>query len=181
MTKLDELIKQLQSDPQTKEALGDLLDELISARAAMNDPSDESEADEIAGNLLQKYLEGAMGTIVESDEKVEADAEYIEKTAEAVRVEPTLKSPVAVTSVRTPLTIVASFRAGLLSKLSSGTQTVPVKLPPVTDEPDFNITVPLNEPPEIRPPDSTVTTRGSKKPPAKVPPVISPFTFTVET
>lgn len=84
MTKLDELIEQLQSDPQAKEAMGDLLEELIAARAAMNDPSDENEADEIAGKLLQKYLEGALGAIVGSDDEVEADAEYIEKTAEAV-------------------------------------------------------------------------------------------------
>ena len=84
MTKLDELIEQLQSDSQAKEAMGDLLEELITARSVMNDPSDEKEADEIAGKLLQKYLEGAIGAMVDSDEAVEADAKYMEKTADAV-------------------------------------------------------------------------------------------------
>lgn len=83
MTKLDELIQQIQSDNQAKEAMGDLLAELIDARNAMTDPANEDIANDIAGRILQKYLEGAIGSIV-SDEDVAADDEYMVKTTTAV-------------------------------------------------------------------------------------------------
>lgn len=81
MTKLDELIEQIQSDDKAREAMGDLLEELLEARAAMQDPTDEAIANEIAGKLLQKYLKGAIGAITED---VKADVDYMEKTSEAV-------------------------------------------------------------------------------------------------
>ena len=83
MTKLDELIQQIQSDDQAKGAMGDLLAELIDARNAMPDPANEDMANEIAGGLLRKYLEGAISSSV-SDEDVAADDEYMEKTTAAV-------------------------------------------------------------------------------------------------
>lgn len=83
MTKLDELIEQIQSDDKAREAMGDLLEELLEARTAMSDPADEAMANEIAGRLLQKYLEGAIGAITEEDDVI-ADADYMEKTSAAV-------------------------------------------------------------------------------------------------
>lgn len=84
MTKLDELIEQIQSDSQAKETMSDLLDELIEARANMSDPADEDEADIIATELLKKYMERAIGITLDEDGAVEADVDYMEKTSSDV-------------------------------------------------------------------------------------------------
>ena len=60
MTKLDEFIEQIQSDKQAQDNMGDLLKKLLDARASMQDPTDENEAETIVEEALRKYLEGAI-------------------------------------------------------------------------------------------------------------------------
>lgn len=84
MTKLDELIEQIQSDEQAQDNMGDLLKELLDARASMQNPADDNEAESIVENALRKYLEGAIGALEGLNDGDAVDGEYMEKTAAAV-------------------------------------------------------------------------------------------------
>ena len=83
MTKLDELIEQIQSDSNANETMHGLLDKLVEARDAMQDPTDADATEQVLAKVLKEYLEGALGDIAGiSDEN--ADPEYMEKTTTAV-------------------------------------------------------------------------------------------------
>ena len=80
MTKLDELIEQIQSDSNANESMRGLMGKLIEAREAMQNPADADAAEQILTEVLKEYLEGALGDISEEN----ADPEYMEKTTAAV-------------------------------------------------------------------------------------------------
>ena len=84
MTKLDEFIEQIQSDKQAQDNMGDLLKKLLDARASMQDPTDENEAETIVEEALRKYLEGAIKELENLNGNDNVDEEYMEKTAAAV-------------------------------------------------------------------------------------------------
>lgn len=81
MTSLDKLIEQIETDSQSKETMSDLLDELVDARNSMDDPSDEKIADSLVSKILKKYVEEAISS---TDDEIEVDTEYMEKTSAAV-------------------------------------------------------------------------------------------------
>ncbi|MCB6991977.1 hypothetical protein LI177_00440 [bacterium 210820-DFI.6.37] len=80
MTKLDELIEQIQSDSNANESMNGLLDKLVKARDTMQDPTDADAAEQLLTEVLKEYLGGALGDISEEN----ADPEYMEKTSAAV-------------------------------------------------------------------------------------------------
>lgn len=83
MTKLDELIEQIQSDSNASETMHGLLDKLVESKDAMQDPTDADAAEQVLAKVLKEYLEGTLGDLAGiSDEN--ADPEYMEKTTAAV-------------------------------------------------------------------------------------------------
>ncbi len=83
MTKLDELIEQIQSDSDAIEPAKELLTRLISARESMNDPEDDKEAEQILADVIKKHLVESMGGLSELMEE-NSDPEYMKKTTAAV-------------------------------------------------------------------------------------------------
>ena len=83
MTKLDELIEQIQSDPNAGETMHELMDKLVEARAAMQDPTDAEAAGRILSKMLKEDLEGTLGDLAGASEE-EPDPEYMEQTTAAV-------------------------------------------------------------------------------------------------
>ena len=55
MTKLDELIEQIQSDSNANETMHGLLDKLVEARDAMQDPTDADATEQVLAKVLKEY------------------------------------------------------------------------------------------------------------------------------
>lgn len=83
MTQLDEIIEQIQSDPNASEATHDFLDKLVEARDVMRDPTDADAAEQVLEKVLKEYLEGTFGDLTGLFDE-DADPEYMEKTTTAV-------------------------------------------------------------------------------------------------
>lgn len=84
MTKLDELIEQIQSDSNANEAMRELLGKLLEARESMHNPSDNDEAEQILAGILKEFLDGAMGGMIGEGMEESVDPEYMENTTAAI-------------------------------------------------------------------------------------------------
>ena len=82
MTKLDELIGQIQTDPNANDTIRELLDQLLKAREAMHNPADDDEAEQVLAQVLQKHMESIIGE--NSEEFSEESAKFMAETTDAV-------------------------------------------------------------------------------------------------